>query len=557
MMLGLRNAIPRWTKKGSGRKAFALVAVSVLLCAGIAGCTADTGPGAFALSSPTNGATDVSLDPTLTWTSATGAADYTVEVANESTFSPPLVYENTGISAEATSAMVPDSVLAGGATYYWRVIANSSSGSTIAANAPFSFAVRISASLVPGFGTGGVVTSNPSTGDDAAGDIAIDSTAMYVVGFDESTGLSLDKEWRIEKRALTDGSLVPGFGIGGVIISNNSTGDDAALAIAIDSTAMYVVGLDESPGNQEWRIEKRSLADGSLVPGFGIGGVITSNNSTGDDAALAIAIDSTAMYVVGFDESTGLSRDREWRIEKRSLADGSLVSGFGIGGVVTSNNSTTDDTARGIAVDSAAMYVIGWDENSGLTDQEWRIEKRSLTDGSLVQGFGTGGVVTSNPSTGDDAARAIAIDSTAMYVVGDEGPGYYGDWAWRIEKRSLTDGSLVQEFGTGGVVTRNYSTGDDAAVAVTIDSTALYVVGIDSAVPGPGPSGDAKWRIEKRGLIDGSLVEEFGTGGVVTSNPSAGFDAPSSITIDSATMYVVGVDNSPGNLQWRIEKRVK
>ena len=497
MMLGLRNAILRWTKKGSGRRAFALVAVSVLLCAGIAGCTADTGPGAFALSSPTNGATDVSLAPTLTWTSATGAANYTVEVANESTFSPPLVYENTGISADATSAMVPDGVLAGGATYYWRVIANSSSGSTIASNAPFSFAVRISASLVPGFGTGGVVTSNPSTGNDAAGDIAIDSSAMYVVG------------------------------------------------------------LDESPGNQEWRIEKRALTDGSLVPGFGIGGVIISNNSTGDDAALAIAIDSTAMYVVGFDESTGLSRDREWRIEKRSLADGSLVSGFGIAGVVTSNNSTTDDTARGIAIDSAAMYVIGWDENSGLTDQEWRIEKRSLTDGSLVQGFGTGGVVTSNPSTGDDAARAIAIDSTAMYVVGDEGPGYYGDWAWRIEKRSLTDGSLVQEFGTGGVVTRNYSAGDDAAVAVTIDSTAMYVVGIDSAVPGPGPSGDAKWRIEKRGLIDGSLVEEFGTGGVVTSNPSAGFDAPSSITIDSATMYVVGVDNSPGNLQWRIEKRVK
>jgi len=396
-------------------------------------------------------------------------------------------------------------------------------------------------SLVSGFGPGGVATSNPSTGSDMAYSIAIDSTAMYVVGRDESPG---NEQWRIEKRGLTDGSLVPAFGTGGVVTGNLSTDSDGAVAIAIDSTAMYVVGYDSSPGNAQWRIEKRSLTDGSLVPGFGTGGVVTSNSSTGGDYANAITIDSTAMYVVGSDFSPG---NWQWRIEKRSLTDGSLVPGFGTGGVVTSNPSTVIDDAYAIAIDSTAMYVVGIDTSPG--NGQWRIEKRSLTDGSLVSGFGTGGVVTVNPGTGNDAAYAIAIDTTAMYVVGwDESPGNY---QWRIEKRSLTDGSLVSGFGTGGVVTVNPSTGSDAAQGIAIDTTAMYVVGCDES------PGNVQWRIEKRGLTDGSLVPGFGTGGVATNNPSTGSDLAYSIAIDSTAMYVVGWDESPGNGQWRIEKRVK
>jgi uncharacterized delta-60 repeat protein len=396
-------------------------------------------------------------------------------------------------------------------------------------------------SLVSGFGPGGVATSNPSTGHDYANAIAIGTTAMYVVGSDYSPG---NDQWRIEKRSLADGSLVPGFGTGGVVAGNLSTDSDGAVAIAIDSTAMYVVGYDSSPGNNQWRIEKRSLTDGSLVLGFGTGGVVTSNSSTGHDTPRAIAIDSTAMYVVGSDYSPG---NWQWRIEKRSLTDGSLVPGFGTGGIVTSNPGTLIDDAYAIAIDSTAMYVVGGDSSPG--NYQWRIEKRSLTDGSLVPGFGTGGVVTGNPSTGNDAAYAIAIDTTAMYVVGwDYSPGNY---QWRIEKRTLTDGSLVSGFGTGGVVTVNPSTGSDAAQGIAIDFTAMYVVGCDYS------SGNEQWRIEKRSLTDGSLVPGFGTGGIATNNPSTGSDLAYSIAIDSTAMYVVGWDESPGNSQWRIEKRVK
>ena len=552
MAVSLGNENFRRIRTWFNARAFALVSMSILLCASIDGCAGpSTPPGAFVLSSPANNAVDVPLTPTLTWTDATGETNYNVQIDNQNTFSSPLVYENTGIAANTTSFVVPDGVLASGTTYYWRIVAINIAGSEIASNAPFSFTTLSSGALVAEFGTGGVVTSNPSTGLDGPRDIAIDLTAMYVVGVDGSPG---NLQWRIEKRSLTDGSLAAGFGTDGVITSNLSTGDDYAMDIAIDSTAMYVVGFDYGPspgtGNSQWRIEKRRLTDGSLVAEFGTGGVVTSNPSIGYDTAVGIAIDSTAMYVVGVDYSPGMGNS-QWRIEKRGLTDGSLVAEFGTGGVVTSNPSTRGDYAVGIAIDSTAMYVVGLDESLGPLNCQWRIEKRGLTDGSLVAGFGTGGVVTSNPGADCEVQLGIAIDSTAMYVVGvDNSPG---NLQWRIEKRSLTDGSLAAGFGTGGVVTSNPSTGFDGAMGIAVDSTVMYVVGFDeSASPG-----NPQWRIEKRSLTDGSLVAGFGTGGVVTSNSSTGSGGAWDIAIDSTAMYVVGFDNSPGNLQWRIEKRVK
>jgi len=520
------------------------LATSILLCTGIAGCAGDGGtvPGSFVLSTPADDASDVWLMPTLTWTDATGETSYTVEIDNENTFSAPLVHQKTGIAADTTSYVVPGGVLTGGNKYYWKVIAVNSAGSTTASNAPFSFNVLASGALVPGFGTNGVVTYNPSPADDVASGIAIDSTAIYVIGYDSLPGTG-NNQWRIEKRSLADGSLVTAFGASGTVTSDPTTGADRALGIAVDSTAMYVVGCEDALGNQRWRIEKRSLTDGNLIAEFGAGGVVTNDPSPSYDAACAIAIDSTAMYVVGYDSVTGVG-NYQWRIEKRSLTSGSLVTEFGTGGVVTNNPSGSFDRPTAIAIDASAIYVVGYDCSYGATNNQWRIEKRSLADGSLVTAFGTGGVATNNPSSGGDVPYGVAIDSTAMYVVGtDFSPGNY---QWRIEKRSLTSGSLV------GTFTWNAYIGDeDKAYAIAIDSTAMYVVGYADAPEGIG------WEIQKRSLADGNLDPGFGMSGDVYSNPSPGVDTAYAIAMDSTAIYVVGDDMSPTNFQWRIEKRVK
>jgi len=145
-------------------------------------------------------------------------------------------------------------------------------------------------------------------------------------------------------------------------VSNPSGGSDIPAGVAVDSTGIYVVGQDAVPGNNEWRMEKRSLTSGALI------WLQVSNQSDGHAFAYEVAADSTGIYVVGGDSIPG---NYQWRIEKRSLTDGALIWSR------TSDPSGYSDIANGVAVDSSGVYVVGHDSVPG--NYQWRIEKRQIT----------------------------------------------------------------------------------------------------------------------------------------------------------------------------------
>ena len=294
------------------------------------------------------------------------------------------------------------------------------------------------------------------------------------------------------------------------------TGDASsagAFGVAIDSTYMYLVGEENGPN---WRIEKRRLDTGALVTSFDGDGVI--NGAVASQRAEDIAIDLTYMYVVGFDDGS-----TTWRIEKRRLDTGALDPGFGTSGVILASGGVA---AEAIAIDSTYMYVVGSDAFG------FRIERRRLDTGALDAGFGAGGVITGQ---GGLIARDIAIDSTYMYVV-----GYDAAFTWRIEKRRLDTGALVASFDGDGII------GGQGlrAYGIVIDSTYMYVGGEETA----GATRD--WRIEKRRLDTGTLDPTFGSAGVVIST---GGYRNFQVAGDSTYMYLAGDDDSPWD--WRIEKR--
>lgn len=391
------------------------------------------------------------------------------------------------------------------------------------------------------FGSGGVVTSNPGPQNDDPYAAVGDGTAIYVAGTDTPSGGST--QWRIEKRSGTSGALVPGFGNAGVVQSDPSSGQDIPFALLSDGTNLYVIGYDSSQGSADyqWRVEKHTLASGALVSGFGSAGAVTSNPSSGNDYAYGVGSDGTYLYVAGADRSPGSSY--QGRIEKRSLATGALDTGFGTSGVVVVNPSSLDDEVRTVLCDGSSVFVIGWDLSVGAGDFQWRIEKRAQSDGSLVTGFGTSGVVTSNPSSGNDQPRAVLSDGTSLYVAGwDQGSGTRG----RMEKRSLSTGALVTGFGTGGVVV----SAGGAIHGLASDGTYLYLGASDA------PAGDDQWRIEKRNQGNGALVATFGSSGIVTSNPTSGNDRVWTVVFDPTGLYVVGAEDAgSGDLLWRLEKR--
>jgi hypothetical protein len=287
--------------------------------------------------------------------------------------------------------------------------------------------------------------------------------------------------------------------------------------------------------------------------GTSTGGRIAANPSApGSDRINAITNDGTYMYVAGYD-SIGI--DNEWRLEKRNLSDGELVTAFDGDGIVTTDPSTGIDQIFAIATTSGAIFIAGYDLAVGAG--QWRIEKRDSTDGSLVTAFNTTGVLTYNPNTDIDAITSIAVDADYLYVT-----GYEDDDAgvWRIHKYDITDGSPVTAFNTTGMISETLAAGGvERPESIKVDADYLYVAGYDNV------AGNLQWRLEKRNKTTGELCAgggecasgAFDTDGVVQTNPSANPDYIYTMAIDGQYIYLGGSDGvkSATNAQWRIEKR--
>ena len=128
-------------------------------------------PSVPALSAPVSGASNVATNPTLAWSASTGASSYRLQLSVRTDFSSTAL-DQSGIAA--TQATAPG--LATGTTYYWRVNATNSAGTSGWSNT-FSFATQASApnappvpTLVsPGNGASKVSGSTTLTWNPAAG----------------------------------------------------------------------------------------------------------------------------------------------------------------------------------------------------------------------------------------------------------------------------------------------------------------------------------------------------------------------------------------------------
>lgn len=96
-----------------------------------------TSPGTFSLSSPADGAMSVGTTPALSWTAASGASDYRVQIDTAGTFSGTLVL-NVTVGAATYGYTVPAAMLTTGTMYHWRVIAENIYGQVTAGPRTFT-----------------------------------------------------------------------------------------------------------------------------------------------------------------------------------------------------------------------------------------------------------------------------------------------------------------------------------------------------------------------------------------------------------------------------------
>ncbi|MFA6307196.1 MAG: hypothetical protein WC639_05320 [Patescibacteria group bacterium] len=409
-----------------------------------------------------------------------------------------------------------------------------------------------------GSNTAGRIASNPSApGSDRIEAMKIDGAYVYLAGFDSS---GVDNEWRMEKRNLSDGELVTAFDADGVVTSDPSTGADQILAIASSSDAIFFGGYDTVTGAGQWRIEKRSITDGSLMTAFDTDGIIQTNLNADVDAITSMTADADYLYVTGFqDDDTGV-----WRIHKYNITDGNLCAGggecaagaFDGDGIISETLAAAgDERPQRIKVDDNYLYISGYDNEAG--NIQWRVEKRNKATGALCAGggecaagaFDGDGIMQINPAGYIDRIYAMAIDSSYIYLGGFDGVSAT-DYQWRIEKRDIATGALVTAFDTDGIIQFNPEARLGWITSLTIDSSYLYVAGFSNTAT----ANTGTWLVHKYDITTGALITAFGSDGK-TQSDDGGEDIPNAIEVNGSYVFIAGYGTAPGDNQWLIEKR--
>ena len=148
-----------------------------------------------------------------------------------------------------------------------------------------------------------------------------------------------------------------GFGTEGRATTSRFGGDRSAMALQPDGAIVMVGGTFVD------FVMARFLADGTLDPGFGDGGMVTTDiQPDQQEEALAVAVAPDGGIVVvgysGFDATMALAR---------YLPDGSLDPAFGAGGIV---GGSTPGMLYAVAVQPDGRVVVagGHDIPDGTTD---------------------------------------------------------------------------------------------------------------------------------------------------------------------------------------------
>jgi uncharacterized delta-60 repeat protein len=257
-----------------------------------------------------------------------------------------------------------------------------------------------SGALDPAFGHGGVVTTPfPNAADGAAADAVLEEpNGDILVGGEALVPGTTRNQPVVTLGALArytpNGTLDSNFGNGGIVQSTSSVGNITNLAMdAAGDIFVLPAHAEFSPAGQ---------LDSSVTAA-----AIAASSTGGDDAFL-----STGQSLIA--GTVGLGRGTTDVQVQRFNANGSVDSAFNNPPFTyTGAKFAAHQFPEAIAVQPNGQIVV-----AGASFQGTSVfgVARLNTTGSLDSGFGNGGVLTTN-FQGDDAARAVVVQPNGDIVV--------------------------------------------------------------------------------------------------------------------------------------------
>jgi len=336
------------------------------------------------------------------------------------------------------------------------------------------------------FGSGGEVLTDFEGGDDVAEGVAIQPDGKIVVvgrtqkTADENAGCC----WFTVARYNTDGTLDTGFGGAGTgwAVPGLAGGAEDAAAVTVQPDGKILGG---GTAGGEFALV-RYLSDGTPDGSFGGGdGQVTTSfqdvgGATGNDMALQ---PDGRIVMAGYAGATSFDF-----AAARYNADGSLDTTFSGDGRVTTDLGGYN-FGETTVVQSSGKIVV-----SGSTGSNFTLVRYNV-DGSLDSGFGTGGVVTTSFGTGS-AVQDLMLQPDDRIVAGGTAGGDFALARFNadgtLDTGFGTNGRTTTDFGTGDIVNSLALQSDAKILAFGDDSEgdralARYLGG--TGTPPPPPAG--------------------------------------------------------------------
>jgi uncharacterized delta-60 repeat protein len=321
------------------------------------------------------------------------------------------------------------------------------------------------------FGSAGkVLTSFAGGGGAQAYALTIQPDGKILAGGYGSAGFAL-------ARYNSDGTLDRSFGPGGLVETHIAGVDEQINAIKVQSDGKIVVAgyCDTPTGSWDFTLARYN-PDGSLDPGFGSNGIVITNFTNvgrSSDEAYAMVLQNDGKIVVA-GLSFGFTRTSEEFALVRYEANGNLDLSFGNNGKVTTDFFGRDDVVLALVIQPDGKIVAAG--RAGLDVFFYSpVLARYDTNGNLDASFGTGGKVSANFNRTVQRATGIALQNNGKIVV--VGTAVYsdpfsGDFALT---RFNSNGSIDTSFGVNGLLTTDFYGNSDGAFDLAIQADGKLV----------------------------------------------------------------------------------
>ena len=304
-------------------------------------------------------------------------------------------------------------------------------------------------------------------GNDQAYSIAIQKNGKILEAGYSSNGFNND--FAII-RSNPNGFMDETFGTKGIVTTDIGSFDDIARSIIIQSDSKIVaVGYSYNGSNYGFALARYDTS-GSLDNAFGTNGKEITLVGLSDAFAYSAAIQKDGKIVAAGISSLGSNYGFSI---VRYKENGSLDSSFGNGGIVATNIGNTYDLANSVQLqEDGKIVVAGY---SMINNQSEFAVVRYNTNGSLDSGFGTGGIVTTSIGDINDYGQSVALQSDGKIVV--TGYSYIGNNPVLATVRYNSNGTLDNTFGANGKLTTSIGTSQSYANSLAIDGNGKILVG--------------------------------------------------------------------------------